>query len=309
MEINANLKSFVKPVTVDVTQKILNQMTTCICKVKNNDKLGTGFFCKIPYKNNTKKNALITSSQIIDEYYLLHNNHIKILINEFNEQKKINIEPTRKIYTNKLYNTKIIEIKENDDINNYLELDENLFGYNIKSLFEKESIYILQYLNGVKASVSYGIINELNGDNIKNNCWLESGSNGAPILNLSNNKVIGLVETNDNLNFGNGIILKFPIEDFINKYNFNSQLPNMQINNNFQGVGVNNNQIPNMMMNNNNFLPPNMMNNNNFIMPNMMIHNNFQMPNMLMNNFPNMNIDQNNIQQINVMERKISVPF
>ncbi len=63
-------------------------MTTCICKVKNNDILGTGFFCKIPYKNNTKINALITSSQIIDEYYSLHDNHIKILINEYNEQKK-----------------------------------------------------------------------------------------------------------------------------------------------------------------------------------------------------------------------------
>ena len=69
-------KNCVKPVTAEGTQKILEQMTKTICKVKNNEIIGTGFFCRIPFINNTKINALITSYQIIDEYYLNQNNKI-----------------------------------------------------------------------------------------------------------------------------------------------------------------------------------------------------------------------------------------
>jgi hypothetical protein len=74
-------KNFVKPVTIEGTKKILEQMTHCICKVKNNQSIGTGFFCRIPYKNNTKINALITSYQIIDYFYLNQNNKINLLLN------------------------------------------------------------------------------------------------------------------------------------------------------------------------------------------------------------------------------------
>jgi hypothetical protein len=62
-------------------KKILDQMTNCICKVKNNQIIGTGFFCRIAYKNNTKINALITSYQIIDYFYLNQNNKINLLLN------------------------------------------------------------------------------------------------------------------------------------------------------------------------------------------------------------------------------------
>ena len=260
-----NFGNYIKPVNIEGTKKILEQMTNCICKVKNNQLMGTGFFCKIPYNNNTKINVLITSYQIINEFYFNQNNNINLLMNDYNQLKIINKDPTRNIYFNKEYNTTIVELKEFDNINNYLELDDNnLFNNNIKSIFEKESIYILQYLNGGKASVSYGNLNQLNGYNINHSCFINSGSNGAPILNLTNNKVIGItLETLGNLNI-NGIILKYSIEDYINKYQFksnNQMMPNL-FNNNF-GVGMNNNFMPNMMMNNNfNFMPNMMMNNN-----------------------------------------------
>ena len=258
-----NFGNYIKPVNIEGTKKILEQMTNCICKVKNNQLMGTGFFCKIPYNNNTKINVLITSYQIINEFYFNQNNNINLLMNDYNQLKIINIDQTRNTYFNKEYNTTIVELKEFDNINNYLELDDNLFNNNIKSIFEKESIYILQYLNGGKASVSYGNLNQLNGYNINHSCFINSGSNGAPILNLTNNKVIGITsETLGMLNI-NGIILKYSIEDYINKYQFkaNNQMPNM-FNNNF-GMGMNNNFMPNMMMNNNfNFMPNMMMNNN-----------------------------------------------
>jgi len=71
-----NLMNCIKPVNIEGTKKILEQMTNCICKVKNNPIIGTGFFCKIPYKNNTKINVLITSYQIINELYFNQNNSI-----------------------------------------------------------------------------------------------------------------------------------------------------------------------------------------------------------------------------------------
>ena len=261
---NSNQSNFIKPVTIEGANQILFQMSNCICKIRNNQRIGTGFFCKIPFNNNVKIKVLITSYEIINESYFNQNSQINLLMNDFNQLKVINIDPSRNIYFNSEYNTTIIELKDNDTINNYLELDDNLFSNDIKSLFESESIYILQYLKGGKAIVSNGILNDLNGFNIKHTCYINSGSNGAPILNLTNYKVIGLtLEERESQNYNKGIIMKFPIEDFINTYQIkNNQIPNM-FNNNFQGMGINNNFLPNMIvMNQNNFIP-NMMGMNN----------------------------------------------
>ena len=152
------MKNYIKPVTIEGTKKILEQMSNCICKVKNNLSIKTELFCKIPYKNNTKINALITSYQIINDFYLNQNNQINLLLSDYNEQKTIYLDPSWTIYIAKDFNTTIIELKESDNIYNY-QLDDNLFGNNIKSSFEKESLYILQHINGGKTSVSYGLVN------------------------------------------------------------------------------------------------------------------------------------------------------
>jgi len=245
-----SLPNYIKPVNIEGTKKILDQITNCICKVKNNQLIGTGFFCKIPYINNAKLNVLITSYQIINEFYTSQYNFINLLLGDFNQQKIINLDPTRNIYFNKEYNTTIIELKEYDNINNYLELDDNLFvNNNMQALFENESIYVLNYFNGGKAIVSFGILNKLNGFNINHGCAFEPSSNGAPILNLTNNKVIGISLITMNINI-RGNLLKYPIEDYINKYQINNiQMPDM-FNNNF-GMQMNVNFMPNMMMNNN----------------------------------------------------------
>ena len=230
------------------------------------------------------------------------------MLNSHNGDKVINLDPNRKIYSSKKYNTTIIELKESDNINNYLELDENLFRNDIKDYYESQSIYILQYLFSGTASVSYGILNEFNGFNFKHICFAESGSKGAPILNLSNNKVIGIsIESKENISFNFGVILKDPIEEYKNmnvnmNMNMNQQDPNF-INNNFQGMmnrNNNNNFIPNMM-NNNNFYP-----NNNFQMPNMIMNNNNNNNNNFMQNI-NMNNNINNFQGMN-MTRGDNIP-
>ena len=279
------MRDYIKPVTKEGTKMILEQMSNCICKINNNNIIGTGFFCKIPFKNNLKINVLLTSYDIINENYFNFNNQINILLGDYNESKIINIDNNRNIYYNKLYNITIIELKDYDNINNYLELDDNLFNNNIKSLYEKESIYILYYLNGGKSLVSYGLINNINGYFINNICYINPGINGAPILNINNNKVIGISFNN------NGIILKYAIEEFINKYQFNM-----------------NYNMMNPMMNNINNMMTNMMMNQ--MMDNI---NNFQMPIMMMNNingnFMNMNLNENNLNINNSEIQKMNVIF
>ena len=82
--------TYIKPATIEITNKIIQQMSNCICKVKNNQSVGTGFFCTIPYKNNNKIHVLITSYQIINEFYIQSNSSINLLLSDYNEIKIIN---------------------------------------------------------------------------------------------------------------------------------------------------------------------------------------------------------------------------
>ena len=94
------------------------------------------------------------------------------------------------------------------------------------NIFNK-SVYILQYpksLDGQKAAVSYGIIKNIDDDyNIIHYCSTEYGSSGSPILNLANNKIIGIHKENmKNKNYNRGTLLKYPINEYLNKY-FNNK--------------------------------------------------------------------------------------
>ena len=125
-------KNYIKPVTYEGTQIIMEQMKKGICKIKNEQNIGTGFFCKVPLGNNIKIKALITSYQIIDDYYLNNNSNINLYMSDNNEQKIINLGNNRNIYSSKNYNTTIIELKDTDNINYFLELDDNLFRNDLK---------------------------------------------------------------------------------------------------------------------------------------------------------------------------------
>ena len=134
------------PVTIEGTNIILEQMKKCICKIENKNGNGTGFLCYIPYKNK-KLEVLMTNNHIINEDIIRNNKSIEISYdnNDNNENKNktinktINIEK-RKIYTSKKYDTTIIPINsEEDKINNFLEIDEEMFHN--KKIYNK-SIYI-----------------------------------------------------------------------------------------------------------------------------------------------------------------------
>ena len=112
----------------------------CICnidqEIKINDKYknisGLGFICNIPNKN---MKAFITYNHIIDIDFI--NNEQKIIYYNYkNEKKEINLQLDRYKYTNEELDITIIEIKEEDKIKNYIEIDDciNSRDYNNKNI-------------------------------------------------------------------------------------------------------------------------------------------------------------------------------
>ena len=204
----------IDPVNIEGTKKILNQLMNCICKIKIKEENTTGFFCKIPFKNETIK-VFITYYHVLIEKNLKENQKLILLLNNEKEAIKIDLFIERKVYLNKEYDITIIELKDEDKIKDYLELDDNLFKDNSEIIYKNKSIYTLHYQNGKNAFVSYGSLYDIDKYYIIHNCSTDNGSFGSPILNLHNNNVIGMVKKDSNYNYNIGTLLKLPIKDFI----------------------------------------------------------------------------------------------
>ena len=221
------LERYPLPVTLEGTEKILEQMKKGICKINNKNGKGTGFFCNITYENEIYP-VMITANHVIDKDIIEKNDSIILILNNDDENgnKIIQIDSNRKIYTSEQYDTTIIEIKPNkDQINYFLDLDQNIFK---STNLYNESIYIPQYPkfgNEQKAAVSYGILRDIQKYEIFHFCSTDAGSSGSPILNISNNKIIGMHTASCKFNFNKGIILNNPINEFINtKLKSNSEI-------------------------------------------------------------------------------------
>ena len=211
------LKIYPEMVSLESTEIIANQMRKNIFKIclKDGSK-GTGFFCKIPFINNKELKVLMTNNHFINNLGME-----KLIISINNDKEIRELELNNRIkYINKEFDIAIIEIKEKDSINNYLELDENIMKKDSNLLYVNNSIYILQYTGGNKIGVSYGILQGIYEDkkyNFNHLCSTGEGSSGSPIINLRNNKVIGMHnETDSRNNFNIGLFLNYAIEDFLN---------------------------------------------------------------------------------------------
>ena len=194
-----NLSGYPNVIPYESSKKIIEQMEKNICKIKIGNNQGTGFFCKIPFPTkNNMLNVFITNNHNINEELLNRKDeNISLMIKDELDFKKINLNNRMK-YTNKKFDVTIIEIKEKDNIKNYLELDDTILNDLIDNKnrnFEyiDETIYIIHYPEG-KLSVSYGVLGKIYEGkkyNFNHRCRTKGGSSGSPILNL-NNKVIGL---------------------------------------------------------------------------------------------------------------------
>jgi len=213
------LNKYPKSISIEAIEIILKQMRNSICKIcLKNGKKGTGFLCKIPFAEGKKILTLITNNHIINQEYLNKEKTINGIFDN-NKTKKINLK-NKRIYTNKDYDITIIEIKQEDEIkeNCFLEIDD-IKKDKSSNGYIGNTIYILHYPiigNEQKLSMSLGIIkeNSLEKDFEFNHlCSTDSGSFGAPIINSSNNKVIGIHKLGTiNKNYNVGAYLNNAIE-------------------------------------------------------------------------------------------------
>ena len=132
---NNLLQYSVEPISLDISTKINKQMKHCLCKIKNGDKIGTCFLCKINPDENTNFKVLITNHDMIKENDIINNKTIKIFLNQDEDYRIIQLNNNSKIYFNENLNVSILIIESNDNLNNdknYLELDERIFKFSLK---------------------------------------------------------------------------------------------------------------------------------------------------------------------------------
>ena len=210
-----NIQNYPRPVSIEGTIRILDQMKNCICKIYlDKGRNGTGFFCHIPY-NNKIISVLITNNHVLNSNYLKENKMLNISINDEALFKKLKIEDDRNIYSNEQFDITIIELKKEDGIVKYLELDDNLLKENSEIDYQSKTIYNLHYSKEGKACVSYGLLKEVTDFNLFHLCSTEEGSSGSPILNMESNKVIGIHKEGSIIfKFNKGTFLKNPIDEF-----------------------------------------------------------------------------------------------
>ena len=159
------LPNIPKAISSEVMEIILKQIKSkSICKIKkDNGSFGTGYFAKIPFPDSlTYLRVLMTNNHIIEDNM---NNKYEIFFpkTKYYEFKtlKLFFDDSRRFYTNKKYDTTIIEIKDDDgiDLESFLEIDyEN--NNQIKD-YKQESIYVLQYPNDKNVDFSMGVIKDI----------------------------------------------------------------------------------------------------------------------------------------------------
>ena len=239
-----NIEKFPIPVSIERTSTILKQMKYSICKIITKEGHGTGFFCKInPKLFNKNKNIFNYKVFLITNYHIINKDNIinnQIIFTLYDDQiyRVLNFDVNRITYFNKDFDIAIIEIKNTDEIKYFLELDDGIFKEKSQEFYKGKSIYNISYPKNESVSVSYGILNNLDENKMIHKCSTDNGSSGSPILNLKNNKVIGIhvgsyensskLSNTSNPNnpensnnpydsFNIGIFLKKPIIDFIQK--------------------------------------------------------------------------------------------
>ena len=238
-----NEAAFFNSVIVSKEQTIimLSQLYKNVCKIcKSNNNSATGFFCKIPVFNSILP-VLITNSHILNKDDIKVNRIIKIVLIE--KEKEIEIENKKEIekekekvidivinepritFTDENLDITIIEIiPEVDGINDFLEIDKEVDEINLKEKIKY--LYSLQNING-KLCISYGELKyKPNGQKIIYSCTTSKGSSGSPILNLNENKVIGVHQGIIN-NQKIGVIIKSIVDEFNKTYNINKNKLNL----------------------------------------------------------------------------------
>ena len=214
------LENSTGPIFIKTAETIIYQMKNCLCKIKCKSGSGSGFFCKIPYPDQSHLLPVLVTAVFVIDSEVKEENSLKISLNDDNEFREIKLN-NRKIFMNKELACAFIEILPEDKINNFLEIDSDLFkdDKELEYIYKRKSIYVLHYPKGPKgekAAMNSGILKNILNNTLVHSCNTEVGSAGGPIILLDNLKVIGFHKgAKISVNANEGSLLKYPISEFI----------------------------------------------------------------------------------------------
>ena len=222
-----------KSMDLESLEIIGKQMKNSICKIYCKDgSCGTGFFCNIAYDNWNSIKALLTNNHVLNEIDIAPGKSINFTLNNDKIEIKIDIDQSRKTYTNQKFDITIIEIKEKDNLSqdSFLEVDKQIFEGKPKD-FSKKPVYLLHYPKGVQIKKAEGLIKNINEEDeysLEHFCDSSEGSSGGPIINALNYKVIAIHKggARGNKNYNLGTFLKKPFEDIKEEIIINKESKN-----------------------------------------------------------------------------------
>ena len=209
----------------DSCKIIIHQLENYICKIRIGNKESIGTFCKIPFDRNNVQSVLITDNNLLNKE-ILNKKDEKILIdiNGDKTNKEINLS-NRRIYTSEEFATTIIEIKEEDKIKNYIELDNNIIDDIVNDektkseLCVDDPIYMIKSEFGI-LTVTYGVIDNIYTDREYLFIYygnIEKEPIKGPIFSAKTFKLIGQGTTYCHYSRfykKNGIFLNYPIKEY-----------------------------------------------------------------------------------------------
>ena len=189
----------------------LNEFQKCICNVKIEKGLGTGFLVKILRKEKEKEQknkfyCLITSEHIIDEKIIKKNTNILIKYDYHEENhKQLSIEINKDTEDKRFIRSfqylgidaTVVQIYENEIEEKYFYFfDDNIleiskdFNQNYEN-YEKKQIFIFQ-IPGKDNNLTFSTGNICSRNSLNafyHNSSTNPGSSGSPILLYSKNKI------------------------------------------------------------------------------------------------------------------------
>ena len=184
-------------------------------KIGKELKNGVGFFCKIPDPNNNNKKikVLITCYHVLNEFF---ENQINTISYKYREGKTeyLNLE-NRVNCGDEHLDYACFQILEEDNIHDFLDIDENLILNNNLTDALKNKVINIFCTN----EISLGTIKNITDEYfIYYNCDTKEGWSGSPISNNDNNLIIGIHQGgHKKKKLNRGLLIKSILSDMKNK--------------------------------------------------------------------------------------------
>ena len=203
--------------------KYLQKAKNGICQIIiENYPFCSGCFCRIPYTNNFYLNALLTCHHVLNKNVVFSDGNIKIKVNDryiFLSLKN------RKKWCNEKLNYFCIEIKDDDEIDNFYQIDDIILKNDYKNeLYLQKYILTFAIMEDGEIGYSNGQINNIENSYFWYNCDIDKGYSGGVIINNKNNSIIGVnkgehIINSNNSNINMGIFIYDIIKDIKNQNN------------------------------------------------------------------------------------------